>query len=193
SARDFTPERSRGDNVYEAAAAHFKAVGKAGKRPLFAAYSEGSRSRIASILGEAGTTLKMAGSWQDALGLSSKGSAVAMVLPHDTGCANEELELITEQDLLGDRLVRRRKRKKDSDAILAELSALNRGDLVVHFDHGIGKYLGLEPITVGESQHDCVMLEYHGGDKLYIPVENIDVLSRYGSSEIGRASCRERG
>src|SRR5690606_37621308 len=47
SARDFTPERSRGDNVYEAAAAHFKAVGKAGKRPLFAAYSEGSRSRIA--------------------------------------------------------------------------------------------------------------------------------------------------
>jgi transcription-repair coupling factor (superfamily II helicase) len=50
-------------------------------------------------------------------------------------------------------------------------------------DHGIGKYLGLEPITVGKSQHDCVMLEYHGGDKLYIPVENIDVLSRYGSSE----------
>lgn len=183
SARDFTPERSRGDNVYEAAAAHFKAVGKAGKRPLFAAYSEGSRSRIASILGEAGTTLKMAGSWQDALGLSAKGAAVAMVLPLDTGFANEELELITEQDLLGDRLVRRRKRKKDSDAFLAELSALNRGDLVVHFDHGIGKYLGLEPITVGESQHDCVMLEYHGGDKLYIPVENIDVLSRYGSSE----------
>ena len=183
SGRDFSPERSRGDNVYEAAAAHFKALGKAGKRPLLAAYSEGSRSRIASILKEAGTPLKTAESWQEALGGAAKGGAVAMVLPLDTGFANDELELVTEQDLLGDRLVRRRKRRKDSDAFLAELAALNRGDLIVHMDHGIGKYLGLEPITVGQSQHDCVMLEYAGGDKLYIPVENIDVLTRYGSSE----------
>ncbi|WP_126172536.1 transcription-repair coupling factor [Altericroceibacterium xinjiangense] len=183
SARDFTPERAQGANVYEAAAAHLKAVGKAGRRPLIAAYSQGSRARISSILGEAGTEPKLAGSWQEALGLAAKGTPVAMVLPLDTGFANDELELITEQDLLGDRLVRRRKRKKDSDAFLAELSALNRGDLVVHLDHGIGKYLGLEPIEVGKSKHDCVMLEYSGGDKLYIPVENIDVLSRYGSSE----------
>jgi transcription-repair coupling factor (superfamily II helicase) len=193
SARDFAPERSRGESVYEAAAAHFKIIGKAGKRPLFAAYSEGSRSRIASILAEAGVTLKTAASWQEALGLAAKGTPVAMVLPLDTGFANDELELVTEQDLLGDRLVRRRKRKKDSDAFLAELSALNRGDLVVHLDHGIGKYLGLEPITVGKSQHDCVMLEYAGGDKLYIPVENIDVLSRYGSSEEGATLDRLGG
>src|SRR5690606_31275872 len=132
---------------------------------------------------EAGTPLKTAASWQEALGASAKGAPVAMVLPLDSGFANDELELITEQDLLGDRLVRRRKKRKDSDAFLAELSALNRGDLVVHLDHGIGKYLGIEPITVGQSKHDCVMLEYSGGDKLYIPVENIDVLSRYGSSE----------
>jgi len=193
SARDFAPERSRGDNVYEAAAAHFQILGKAGKRPLLAAYSEGSRSRIASILGEAGVTITLADSWQEALGASAKGTPVAMVLPLDTGFANDELELVTEQDLLGDRLVRRRKRRKDSDAFLAELSALNRGDLVVHLDHGIGKYLGLEPITVGKSQHDCVMLEYAGGDKLYIPVENIDVLSRYGSSEEGAALDRLGG
>jgi transcription-repair coupling factor (superfamily II helicase) len=193
SARDFAPERSRGDNVYEAAAAHFQILGKAGKRPLLAAYSEGSRSRIASILAEAGVTMKLAGSWQEALGASAKGQPVAMVLPLDTGFANDELELVSEQDLLGDRLVRRRKRRKDSDAFLAELSALNRGDLVVHLDHGIGKYLGLEPIAVGKSQHDCVMLEYAGGDKLYIPVENIDVLSRYGSSEEGAALDRLGG
>ncbi|BBC72945.1 transcription-repair coupling factor [Altererythrobacter sp. B11] len=183
SARDFAPERSRGDNVYAAAAAHFREIGKAGRRPLLAAYSNGSRARIASILGEAGAEPKMASSWQEALGLSAKGQPVAMVLPLDTGFSNDELELVTEQDLLGDRLVRRRKRKKDSDAFLAELSALNRGDLVVHLDHGIGRYLGLEPIQVGKSQHDCVMLEYAGGDKLYIPVENLEVLSRYGSSE----------
>ncbi|MCB2087367.1 MAG: transcription-repair coupling factor, partial [Sphingomonadaceae bacterium] len=183
SGRDFTPERARGDNVYNAAATHLKALGKAGKRPLLAAYSTGSRARIASILGEAGAEPKLAESWQEALGLSARGTPVAMVLPLESGFANDELEVLTEQDLLGDRLVRRKKRKKDADAFLAELSALNAGDLVVHMEHGIGKYLGLEPISVGKSQHDCVMLEYAGGDKLYIPVENIDVLSRYGSSD----------
>ncbi|WP_340586136.1 transcription-repair coupling factor [Erythrobacter alti] len=183
SARDFTPERSQGSNVYEAAAKHFAALGKAGKRPLLAAYTQGSLSRITSIIEEAGTKISVAESWQEALGTSAKGKATAMVLPLDTGFANDELELVTEQDLLGDRLVRRKKRKKDADAFLAELQALARGDLVVHVDHGIGKYIGLEPIAVGKSQHDCVRLEYAGGDKLFIPVENIDVLSRYGSSE----------
>jgi len=183
SARDFSPERARGDNVYEAAAQHMLRLGRSGKKPLFAAYSSGSRSRIASILSEAGCETKLADSWQEALGQSAKGQAVAMVLPLETGFANDELEVITEQDMLGDRLVRRKKKRKDSDAFLAELQALGRGDLVVHVEHGIGKYLGLDPITVGKSQHDCVALEYAGGDKLFIPVENIDVLSRYGSSE----------
>ena len=177
------PERARGDNVYEAAAEHFKKLAKAGKRPLLAAYSKGSRQRIASILSEAGTELALAESWQDALGKSAKGKPTAMILPLDSGFASEDIELVTEQDLLGDRLVRRRKKRRDSDAFLSELQAMSRGDLVVHTEHGIGKYLGLEPITVGKSKHDCVILEYKGGDKLFIPVENIDVLSRYGSSE----------
>ena len=193
SPRDFAPERSQGANIYEAAAAHFKALGRAGKRPLFAAYSKGSLARIASILGEAGTQPVTVATWQEALGASAKGRPAAMVLPLDTGFANDELELVTEQDLLGDRLVRRRKRRKDSDAFLAELQALNRGDLVVHLDHGIGRYLGLEPIAAGKSLHDCVALEYSGGDKLYIPVENIDVLSRYGSSEEGASLDRLGG
>ena len=183
SARDFSPERARGDNIYAAAARHLEEIGKAGKRPILAAYSTGSRSRIASILGEASAKTQLAESWQQALGMSAKGQPAIVVLPLETGFANAELELLTEQDVLGDRLVRRKKRRKDSDAFLAELQALNRGDLVVHIEHGIGKYLGLEPVPVGKSQHDCVMLEYRGGDKLFIPVENIDVLSRYGSSE----------
>jgi transcription-repair coupling factor (superfamily II helicase) len=183
SSRDFSPERARSDNVYEAAARHLNAVSKSGRKALLAAYSSGSRARISSILGEAGADVRLADSWQDALGLAAKGKPVAMVLPLETGFANDDLELVTEQDILGDRLVRRRKRKKDSDAFLAELSALHPGDLVVHMEHGIGRYAGLESIQVGKSPHDCVMLEYAGGDKLYIPVENIDVLSRYGSSE----------
>ena len=74
-----------------------------------------------------------------------------------------------------------RSKRKDADAFLAELSALTPGDLVVHMDHGIGRYEGLQSIPVGKSPHDCVMLSYAGGDKLYMPVENIDVLSRFGS------------
>ncbi|EDL48032.1 transcription-repair coupling factor [Erythrobacter sp. SD-21] len=183
SGRDFAPERARGDNVYPVLAEHLKALGKAGKRPLLAAYSTGSRARIASILSEAGAPVQLAESWQEALGLSAKGKPAAMVLPLEASFANDEMELLTEQDILGDRLVRRKKKRKDADAFLAELQTLSVGDLIVHTEHGIGKYLGLEPVSVGKSKHDCVQLEYKGGDKLFIPVENIDVLSRYGSSE----------
>ncbi len=180
--RDFAPERARGDNVYEAAARYLTGAAKRGKKALIAAYSQGSRARLAAILGEAaGPVPVMADTWQEALGLAAKGAPVALVLPLETGFANDDLELVTEQDILGDRLVRRKKRRKGADAFLAELSALTPGDLVVHMDHGIGRYIGLQSIPVGDSPHDCVALEYAGGDKLYVPVENIDVLSRYGS------------
>ena len=182
SGRDFAPERARGDNVYEAAARYLNGQAAQGRKALIACYTAGSRARITAILGEAVKPAPVeAETWQDALGLAAKGATVALVLPLDNGFANSGLELITEQDLLGDRLVRRKKRKKSADAFLAELAALSPGDLVVHMDHGIGRYEGLQSIPVGQSPHDCVMLTYAGGDKLYIPVENIDVLSRYGS------------
>ncbi|MBN8502332.1 MAG: transcription-repair coupling factor, partial [Sphingomonadales bacterium] len=182
SGRDFAPERARGDNAYEAAAQYLTGQARRGKKAIIAAYTEGSRARLAAILGEAARPAPvMADSWQEALGLAAKGSPVALVLPLETGFANDDLDLVTEQDILGDRLVRRKKRRKGADAFLAELAALTPGDLVVHMEHGIGRYLGLQSIPVGQSPHDCVALEYAGGDKLYVPVENIDVLSRYGS------------
>ncbi len=191
SARDFAPERARGDNVYEAAAKHLAATARAGRKPILACYSTGSRERIVSILGEAGPPAPaMAGNWQEALGIAGAGPngggrVAALVLPLETGFSSGDIELVTEQDLLGDRLVRRKKRKKSADAFMAELSALTPGDLVVHMDHGIGRYEGLQSIPVGNSPHDCVMLTYAGGDKLYIPVENLDVLSRFGSESEG--------
>jgi transcription-repair coupling factor (superfamily II helicase) len=182
SGRDFTPERARGDNVYEAAGRYLTGQAAQGRKALIACYSPGSRARIAAVLGEAVKPVPVeAETWQEALGLAAKGVPVALVLPLDSGFTNADLALITEQDVLGDRLVRRKKRKKSADAFLAELAALTPGDLVVHMDHGIGRYEGLQSIPVGKSPHDCVMLSYAGGDKLYIPVENIDVLSRYGS------------
>ncbi|WP_371431595.1 transcription-repair coupling factor [Novosphingobium sp.] len=198
SSRDFTPERAQASsgqagagssgNIYEAAARHLAALGTRGLKPVIAAYTAGSRARLASLLGEAGKAPPaLAESWQEALGIAASGRPVAVVLPLEQGFANAELELLTEQDILGDRLVRRKKKRKDADAFLAELSALNPGDLVVHMDHGIGRYEGLEAIKVGDSPHDCVQLTYAGGDKLYIPVENLDVLSRYGNESDGVA------
>ncbi len=115
------------------------------------------------------------------------GNVALIVLPLDHGFASDAISLLTEQDILGERLVRRQKRRKSADAFLAELATLSVGDLVVHLDHGIGRYEGLTSIPVGNSPHDCVALTYAGGDKLYVPVENLDVLSRYGGESEGVA------
>lgn len=108
-----------------------------------------------------------------------------IVLPLDHGFTAPDVALLTEQDMLGDRLVRRAKRRKNTDAFLQELATLSPGDLVVHVDHGIGRYEGLTQIPVQKAPHDCVALSYAGGDKLFVPVENLEVLSRYGAGEEG--------
>ena len=69
--------------------------------------------------------------------------------------------------------------------MLTEVSSLALGDLVVHVDHGIGRFVGLATIEAAGEPHDCLELIYQGGDKLYLPVENIELLSRYGSDESG--------
>jgi len=185
SPRDFAPERSQNANVYEAVVEHVAALRRAKKKVVLASYSKGARERLKGLLADHG--LKKAvevDTWQEALGAA--GTALAVV-PLDHGFTTAEVAVLTEQDMLGDRLVRRRKRKKSADAFLNELATLTPGDMVVHADHGIGRYEGLTQIPVGTSPHDCVALEYAGGDKLYIPVENLDILTRYGSGADGVA------
>ncbi|MCW2382061.1 transcription-repair coupling factor (superfamily II helicase) [Sphingobium sp. B2D3B] len=183
SARDFAPERAQGGNVYEAVAKHLEQSQRKGRKRIIASYSIGARERLKGLLEDHKVRgVMLVDSWQEALGAPAGRVALA-VLPLDHGFANAELEVLTEQDMLGDRLVRRQKRRKSADAFLAELATLTPGDLVVHVDHGIGRYEGLTSIPVGKSPHDCVALAYAGGDKLYVPVENLDVLSRYGSGE----------
>jgi transcription-repair coupling factor (superfamily II helicase) len=184
-ARDFAPERSQNLNVYEAVVEHTASLRRAKKKVVLASYSAGSRERLKGLLADHG--LKKAvevDTWQEALGA---GAIALTVLPLDHGFTTGDVAVLTEQDMLGDRLVRRRKRRKSADAFLNELATLTPGDLVVHADHGIGRYEGLTQIPVGTSPHDCVALEYSGGDKLYIPVENLDILTRYGSGAEGVA------
>ena len=91
--------------------------------------------------------------------------------------------MISEQDVLGDRLIRAPRRRRRAENFLTEAAGLTPGDLVVHVDHGIGRYQGLETITAMGAPHECLSLEYAGGDKLYLPVENIELLTRYGHEE----------
>ncbi|WP_174291356.1 transcription-repair coupling factor [Sphingomonas bacterium] len=195
--RDFAPERAAHENIYEAVVEHIAKLRKAGRKPVLASYSVGARERLAGLLKD--HDLKgavLAETWQQALGAAdtSKSFGVAMVvLPLDHGFSAPDVAVLTEQDMLGDRLIRRSKRRKSADAFLAELATLSPGDLVVHADHGIGRYIGLTQIPVSRAAHDCVALEYAGGDKLYVPVENLEVLSRYGSGEDGAALDRLGG
>jgi len=178
--RDFAPERAQNANVYEAVVKHIAKLRRDKKKIVLASYSIGARERLAGLLDEHGlTSVTLVDSWQAALG--AKTDAALIVLPLDHGFTAPQVAVLTEQDMLGDRLVRRKKRRKSADAFLAELAALTPGDLVVHADHGIARYEGLTSIMVGKAPHDCVALSYAGGDKLYVPVENIDVLTRYGS------------
>ncbi|MEO8722093.1 MAG: transcription-repair coupling factor [Sphingobium sp.] len=193
-ARDFAPERAQNVNIYDAVAVHIDNLIGAGKKVVIASYSRGSRERLSGLLTDHKVKrLADASGWQEAQGLAAGGTVALAILPLDHGFTTPDIALLSEQDMLGDRLVRRARRKKSADAFLAELATLTPGDLVVHADHGIGRYEALMSIPVGKAPHDCVALEYAGGDKLYVPVENIDVLSRYGSDSDGVALDRLGG
>lgn len=154
------------------------------KKCVLTAYSAGARDRIAGLLRDKGAALTYADTWADALKV--KGTAF-VVLGLDGGFETDKLCVLSESDILGERLIKTVRKKRKSDDFIGDVSSLNEGDLVVHMSHGIGRYLGLRTLQVGGAAHDCLCLEYAGGDKLFVPVENIDVLSRYGSETAGVA------
>lgn len=181
--RDFALERQTADaNVFEAAARHIEGLLKAKKRVVMAAWSEGSAERLSGVLGDHRVeTVARVQSWREAVKLP-KGATALTVLPLERGFETETFAFIAEQDILGDRLARSRKRRKAS-AVLAEAAAMSQGDLIVHQDHGVGRYEGLKTLDVAGAPHDCLDLTYAGGDKLYLPVENIELVSRYGAED----------
>ncbi len=184
--RSFAAERAQaGGNVYEAVKAHTDDIRKGGRRVAIASWTEGSRERLETILKDHGVApLAAAKSWKDFLAWE-KVIAGLIVLGLEEGFETGEFVIISEQDILGDRLVRRTRKHKKASDFISELSALSPGDLVVHVDHGIGRFEGLKTIEVQGAPHDCLFLTYAGGDRLFLPVENIELLSRYGSDEQG--------
>ncbi len=182
--RSFAPERQRDSvNLFEAAAEHAAKLAEGGKRVLFASWSDGSSDRLGTMLADHGLNVALAPYWDAARAADPK-KPQRVVLPLETGFETDSLAVISETDILGDRLARPRRRRRASN-FLAEASSLAPGDLVVHIDHGIGRYEGLKTLDVAGAPHDCLELQYGGEAKLYLPVENIDLLTRYGSDSEG--------
>ncbi len=185
--RVFAAERAQDSvNLFEATADHARTLAAAGKRVIFASWSEGSSERLGTMLADHGLKgLPLAPYWQAAKANDPKKPQRA-VIPLEAGFETDSLAIISETDILGDRLARPRRRRRATN-FLAEASALDTGDLVVHVDHGIGRYCGLKTLDVMDAPHDCLEIHYAGETKLYLPVENIDLLTRYGTEGDGVA------
>jgi transcription-repair coupling factor (superfamily II helicase) len=184
--RNFAPERAEaGGQVFEALTRHVGALQSDRKRVVIGLWSDGSRERMSHVLTDHKLmNLSPVASWPQALALPSPNIALA-VLGIETGFETGDVAVISEQDILGDRLVRPRRAARRADNFIAEATSLAAGDLVVHVDHGIGRFAGLRTIEAAGAPHDCLELHYAAGDKLFLPVENIELLSRYGSEQAG--------
>ena len=180
--RGFAEERADPNaNVFDAAVKHISAVRAAKQRVVVAGWTEGSLDRLTQILAEHHLgNLKRVATLAE-LEKLEPGQAGLAVLPLETGFETEKFVVVAEQDILGDRLVRRSKKRKRAADFIAEVASLSAGDIVVHADHGIGRFIGLHTIEAMGAPHDCLEIHYAGDDRLFLPVENIELLSRYGS------------
>ena len=179
--RNFAPERQSEDkNLFEAMADHVRAL-RSERNVVIASFSEGARERLAGLLAD--EELHDAAQIDDIRNLSGQGGLYQTIWPLNEGFTAPGLAVISEQDVLGDRLVRGARKPRRAENFLTEAQGLSQGDLIVHVDHGIGRYIGLETVTAAGAPHECILLEYAGGDRLYLPVENIELLSRYGHEE----------
>src|SRR6056297_51953 len=180
--RSFAPERQREEiSLFNALADHVRAR-REESHVVLACYSDGARERMGTLLEDAGI--------EDARPIDGfrdlpegKGGMFLAVIALESGFEAPGLTVVTEQDILGDRLIRAPKRRRRAENFLTEAQSLSPGDLVVHLEHGVGRYNGLETITAAGAPHECIALEYAGGDRLYLPAENIELLSRFGHEE----------
>jgi transcription-repair coupling factor (superfamily II helicase) len=180
--RNFSPERQlESVNLFGALKDYIEAR-RADGQVVIASYSGGARERLQGLLedqGLVGATLVR--NFRDIADGAGGVWLVVWALEH--GFEGRGLTVISEQDVLGDRLIRAPRKKRRAENFLTEAQSLSPGDLVVHVDHGLGLYRGLEVVSALGAAHECIALEYAGGDRLFLPVENIELLSRYGHEE----------
>ena len=187
--RNFAAERSNPDaNVFDAVRTHAEALQASGKRVVVALWSEGSRERMAHVLAEhqLSNLAMVAAVYRGRRWRSSVMKLGHRVLPAELRLRDRRCRADHQGELLGERLIRPRKQGKRPENFIAEVTSLSTGDIVVHVDHGIGRFVGLRAIEAAGAPHDCLEIHYAGGDKLFLPVEeDIELLSRYGSDAAG--------
>ncbi len=163
---------------------------------LFSTDSRGRREQLYELLSGRGLDLARVESWHDFVTLEKQiGVAVA---PVDSGVLlpGAKVAVISEQQLFGERRkARGRKRKKDRDpeTIIRQLNDLEPGSPVVHEEYGVGRYLGLTTLEVGDITAEFLHLEYADNDKLYVPVHALDVISRYTGASPENAPLHRLG
>ena len=176
-------KENEGRNVFDAVVEHIAECRTSNRSILVAAWSEGARERLGHVLSDHGLSgITSVATYAQVLGLKA-GEVGLAVWGIERGFETDALVVVGEQDILGDRLIRKARRSKRAQDVIAEAGSLTPGDLVVHVDHGIGRFVGLKTIDAAGAPHDCVELHYAGGDRLFLPVENLDLLSRYGSED----------
>ncbi|MCT4657125.1 MAG: transcription-repair coupling factor [Cohaesibacter sp.] len=182
--RNFAAERSSGSvNIFDALIKHIAELKEARKRVTIACWSEGSADRMHQVLTDHGLTgLVPYKTWQARQVITQKQVGIT-VLELESGFETTKDAVIGEQDILGDRLIRNKRRRKKNSDFLTEATSLSQGDIVVHIEHGIGRFQGLKSVDAAGAPHDCLEIHYAGGDKLFLPVENIELLSRYGNAD----------
>jgi len=184
--RDFAHERQdQTINLFEAVVDHIAHLRQNKSKIMLAGWSEGSLERLKQILDEHGCKKIDQVSSLALVKAMPRDRIAAAILPIEHGFICDDLVVIAEQDILGDRLIRALKRRKKPADFITEADSLSTGDIVVHVEHGIGRFIGLKTITAAGAPHDCLELHYANEDRLFLPVENIELLSRYGGEATG--------
>lgn len=167
-------------------------------RALFFVESEGRRESLLQLLHKAG--IRIAQYDNLAAFEQSKDDLGIIVGALEQGVLIEKpglLALISENELFGQKISQRRRRKRSqqvsSDTVIRNLAELNLGQPVVHLQHGIGRYQGLQLLDAGGISAEFVTIEYAGGSKLYVPVTSLHLLSRYSGNDAEHAPLHKLG
>ncbi|MDE1340581.1 transcription-repair coupling factor [Vibrio aestuarianus] len=163
---------------------------------VFSVESEGRREALLELLQRIKLRPVEKSSFQEACTAKDKVCLVLGTAEHGFIYDDAKLALICESDLLGDRVILRRKKDRkvtNSDAVIRNLAELKPGQPVVHIDHGIGRYLGLQTLEAGGMVTEYVTLEYQNDAKLYVPVASLNLISRYSGGAEDSAPLHKLG
>ncbi|MEW8624180.1 MAG: transcription-repair coupling factor [Candidatus Thiodiazotropha sp.] len=166
------------------------------KRTLFIAEGAGRREMLLGTLRDMGIHAKPVASWQSFLESDLEIGLCVAPLEQGLWLESAGLTIITETQLYGERVRQERRRRKvsqDPDQIVRNLTELHVGAPVVHEDHGVGRYLGLQTLDVGGQTTEFLTLEYARGDKLYVPVASLHLISRYAGASPEHAPLHRLG